>query len=419
MAKHSKTTGHKVAHKRKERDLNLALLDDRAEAIKSPFAGRVERRGNRFNARATSEQMVRRPVGGALADPPRPPDAVVPLTIDGHELGFGKESPVASTERRYREVSPVTMWQTAYRLGETARWLAETSFTDFLTSATESDPHLIETTLAAAIYALTDGEHYFVDAPIVGKLLGATDPPQDWTPTPELLPAPAGFMVLDRCPRLPSARPGHSMYLGAITWVTLGIDRANSALFVRGSGDWHGVDAGAHSVYLMYWSFQRPDTDTTSTELPREMSEHLVPWNCYELRFDAPAFKAHPQSDQANHRIAFFGAFCRFLKADILEAPRQPEPERFGDRRRIRDALAGRLPTVRVVSLRRVIREPGAPTDPGEPIEWSCRWTVRGHERVYHRGTDREKRAIVRSYVKGPADKPLREPIPVVYEVKR
>jgi hypothetical protein len=79
------------------------------------------------------------------------------------------------------------------------------------------------------------------------------------------------------------------------------------------------------------------------------------------------------------------------------------------DRRRAARMLS-QVPEVVVADLRRV-KHPVTHERlaDGAEVMWSHRWKVRGHQRVLHRGTDRERTVWVREYVKGPESAPLIE----------
>lgn len=74
-------------------------------------------------------------------------------------------------------------------------------------------------------------------------------------------------------------------------------------------------------------------------------------------------------------------------------------------------------PNVQVVTLRRVEytrveHEPNA-------VEWSCRWLVREHWRTLDRGLNTERTVFIPTYLKGPADKPIKTPSTRVFAVTR
>lgn len=55
-----------------------------------------------------------------------------------------------------------------------------------------------------------------------------------------------------------------------------------------------------------------------------------------------------------------------------------------------------------------------------EPVEWSCRWIVSGHWRnQYHPSTGERVPTWILPYIKGPEDKPLKEPGGKIYIVTR
>jgi hypothetical protein len=90
-----------------------------------------------------------------------------------------------------------------------------------------------------------------------------------------------------------------------------------------------------------------------------------------------------------------------------------PRPERR------RASRAGKqLPSVRIVVLRK--RERETPEALDQPVEWSCRWLVRGHWRNQWYPSARVHRPVwIAGYLKGSSDKPFRRPTDVLFAVKR
>jgi hypothetical protein len=119
--------------------------------------------------------------------------------------------------------------------------------------------------------------------------------------------------------------------------------------------------------------------------------------------------------------IAIWLATMLFMRQQIVRAePRaimQDDGSRQERRARERD-LAQRLnravPDVQVIALRQYA-DPVAPAHPDAPaptdVDWSCRWLVRGHWHHYRTGPGRQylTQRYVQPFVKGPADKPLRD----------
>jgi hypothetical protein len=117
--------------------------------------------------------------------------------------------------------------------------------------------------------------------------------------------------------------------------------------------------------------------------------------------------------------------FCRFTAAcwallgqSLLVAPRE-RVDRGAARRLKRDG-SQLQPLVRVVQLRRV--EHTASHGPGgEPVEWSCRWVVRGHwrQQPYGPGQAQRRPTWIAPHVKGPDEKPLKAPQATIFAVTR
>lgn len=73
-------------------------------------------------------------------------------------------------------------------------------------------------------------------------------------------------------------------------------------------------------------------------------------------------------------------------------------------------------PTVQVVTLRKVERINPYAVERGD-VEWHCRWSVRRHWRVLHRGTPVERTVLVHEHLKGPEGLPFKAPNPRVFAV--
>jgi hypothetical protein len=81
---------------------------------------------------------------------------------------------------------------------------------------------------------------------------------------------------------------------------------------------------------------------------------------------------------------------------------------------RKRAAREGRRPeSVTVVSLRRLeaAREKAEKSGETLPIEWHCQWEVRGHWRnQFYPAANEHRQVFIEAYIKGPEDKPLKDP---------
>lgn len=76
--------------------------------------------------------------------------------------------------------------------------------------------------------------------------------------------------------------------------------------------------------------------------------------------------------------------------------------------------------SISVIALRRKVYDGNHGDASGEPVEWSCRWLVRGHWRQqYHPSTGRREPLFILPHVKGPDDKPFKAAGPTIRAVIR
>lgn len=114
--------------------------------------------------------------------------------------------------------------------------------------------------------------------------------------------------------------------------------------------------------------------------------------------------------------MRFFLAAQFWIAQSVVSSSRL-QPDRSTRRRLSR---AGYEPSdVQVITLRRRAGDSHNAGNEG-PVEWSCRWIVRGHWRQqYHRSTGERVPTFILPYVKGPDDAPLKAPRPAVFAVTR
>ena len=121
------------------------------------------------------------------------------------------------------------------------------------------------------------------------------------------------------------------------------------------------------------------------------------------------------QTDDAevSDLIAAFEAFWLFVSQRILKTVTQPLSR--AARRRLRQPDA----STQIICLRS-IEYRDASSMPIGLVDWNCRWLVRGHWRQqWHQTTQTHHPKWILPYVKGPDDKPFKEPRATVYAVVR
>jgi hypothetical protein len=82
---------------------------------------------------------------------------------------------------------------------------------------------------------------------------------------------------------------------------------------------------------------------------------------------------------------------------------------------------AGASPTCNVVHMRRLDRRGhDSSVGDGAAVDWQCQWLVRGHWRQqFHPKAGRHVPRWIAPYTKGPDDKPMKTPKPIVFVVER
>lgn len=109
-------------------------------------------------------------------------------------------------------------------------------------------------------------------------------------------------------------------------------------------------------------------------------------------------------------------AALRFMETEFVENEQATLPRAI--RRGAELGRRGKLPGVRVVTLRRSSREKEEADGEGGR-EYSCQWFVGAHWRKPSPRMKEQRPVFVRPYVKGPQDKPVKPPRERVYDVCR
>lgn len=217
---------------------------------------------------------------------------------------------------------------------------------------------------------------------------------------PDMIPEQHGFVLFERPIDLLDGgvvRPdtGELVTIDALLWGVHG-NRAWINSFVWGAEP-HYPDLPSLPCMPAVW----------------EMGEPL------ELSYDRAATQtSNPvQQEVIRRTVQIFAAMLLFLGQRIL-VTRQARPMR-SIRRRSRREEPHFDPVVRVVELRRKEARDHS-QDAGDPVDWHCRWLVSGHWRQqWFPSQQRHQPVWITPYVKGPDDKPLKEPGAKVFAVVR
>jgi hypothetical protein len=238
---------------------------------------------------------------------------------------------------------------------------------------------------------LASADTYFVAASVVSLLtLGA----EAWRgadrPQPRDAPAAGGWVLLDRA--LPQMAPDAPFVISALSWHFMPVD-------ARSYSETPGWPATLFDALVIGGYAHFPEYD------------HPLPifWETVPLD---PAIPCQPSRSELAPYVRSLFAFVRQRLVTI-----SPRPVLNRGKVRQLPATIRHDPQVRVVQLRAheyQRRDSGE----SEAVDWSCQWPVRPHWHLYHTKGG-PLRHFVGWYIKGPADKPLRVPTAVAYEVVR
>lgn len=262
--------------------------------------------------------------------------------------------------------------------------------------------------------SLGEGDAYYW-APTVCETVAQTAPamPGDWTLTQEAVPSRAGFFWFAR-PLPLQPYKGDPQALVGLSWYLLYRRRTGSSATPQMA---HVIQReGEEPVFSAVLYYAHPARRSGVPAL-------VVPWwlgmSTDDIQLTNFIASGADPADLARIRLAlrYVAGSLAFLQQRILVAPHYQ-----ADRATRRRHQAWRPdPQVRVVELRRRAELRPADGEAQVAVDWQWQWAVRGHWRQQACGTgQRERRTIwVPSYVKGPADKPLKPPQPTVFVVRR
>lgn len=175
----------------------------------------------------------------------------------------------------------------------------------------------------------------------------------------------------------------------------------------------------------LIWSYA---SFTALPEKPQALQFYGLVWEGANVtpvvRGTWPILKDSDKHDESESAKLDIGRFARFaLAASAFVEQRVVVPSSVPlNARQAQIAKAAKiLPSLHVINLRAVDRTLDPPSQgEGGQREYECRWFVRGHWRKqYHPREGRHVPTWIDTHIKGPEDKPLRQPLPTVFSVTR
>jgi hypothetical protein len=251
---------------------------------------------------------------------------------------------------------------------------------------------LADTWYSTAGLALCGGEKFFITPAIGGLIDEAAQKIGDrFELKPELFPAIGGFCWLAE----PNRRIARIGGVYGVSWL---------GTVCTGSGDPDRIVemdiTDATDVLFHFWV------------LLNEAKQFLVvPGSFYKVPLSEVVTQDKVEANSGSSGTSFpklqwYAAFLHFINQRILELHPEPIPRASSKRLQLPDTPSARR--VNVVQLRRTVYA-GDSNGTHRPVDWTCRWMVRGHwrHRYYAKGRT-HKLLWINPHVKGPSDKPLR-----------
>lgn len=246
----------------------------------------------------------------------------------------------------------------------------------------------------ATSVTLAAADPYYWSAEMCELLESVSASMPRWTLRQEALPTDFGFCWFAR----PLALPGIDAQVLATTW-----------------GLWKpsGLDDSLRENLIVGAYTNRPDGKPGIVPM---MSFAWRPGDSMDVE-DLDVGPATAQMERANRRVFQYIAAAFALIEQRILVTSQERPDRAA-RRRIAKAGETKDPLIHVVQLRRASHS--SDKVDGVPVEWSCRWLVRGHWRQqFYRSTNEYRPIFILPHIKGPDDKPLRASAERVFAVTR
>ena len=260
---------------------------------------------------------------------------------------------------------------------------------------------------------LAEAELYAVSAEMTRLAVVAGESIPDFHLEPEDVPAPTGFMVFDE--------PIGS-YVN-----TDGLSPERFPIVAVSWGQYEHAKLPRGGVWFTFYTpvdldgLERQAAAMAGRRL-RERERARIRVLSGPLNWDNEAIVGYGSNQKASYepgasqdaKLDEFAPWSQTLRAAwlLMAQPQiaeveELEPSRVARRRALRAGIDVRA--VRVLHLRRLEREHGAPQDDAASREYSCRWMVRGHWRQQWYPSRGVHRPIwINPHIKGPDGKPLR-----------
>lgn len=271
---------------------------------------------------------------------------------------------------------------------------------NFSYKPTEADVYRAYTQVACL--PLLTGQPMYIAAEVQPLILaGARQMPLSWSLEPSLVFSNTGFAWFEH----PVVVEHGNIPLSAVGWTPIW---HTGVAPITGAND-VALESEDGLIIVFYGHPKAPEMlPMPITIMPLTVSKTLE--EHFDREFSTVFEKAATQD-----KVCLFAALLTFLHQRLLIREERQVPRQWRRRNR-RDSWA--RDGVTIIKLRLVERLKG--TGALVPVEWTCRWLVSGHWRQqWYASTRRHRPVWITPYIKGPEDKPLKEPRGLLFAVVR
>ncbi len=259
--------------------------------------------------------------------------------------------------------------------------------------------------LALLNTALLNGESYYWSSAMLDIIQeAARSIPTTWSLAREHLSSVSGFFYFSK-----EVKPG----LKAISWNVATSNQDEEPDPERGQitvihlpDESQGMPPDFNAVLLMSFLSNPVSGRPLPTITSWYVGESLQDWKIAAAK-RAIRINADPSSFDLDYEsLKLFAAMLSFLQQRIMVPTRvsvsRPAFKRIARTERMTESV------VNVIKLRSIIRHSTA--GEGEPVDWQCRWIVRGHWRdQWYPSLGKHQPIFISPFIKGPEDKPLKD----------
>lgn len=258
----------------------------------------------------------------------------------------------------------------------------------------------IEDHYIVSMMPIINGDCFYWSRDMINICLAASQSlPDSWSLMKPHIPATSGFFWLDR---ILDEKPYNRLL--AIGWTIMRAEGDIAEIYMRQKD---GSMPDFNSIDLVFFvdnpEFPKPLPCFTKIKIGQTLADYKLDMSDY-----AVSINANPDEFINLSNMRLFATMLSFIQQKLLVASRQAASR--ATRRRAIASKREAEAEVNVIRLRRLIYRAHESAE-GLPVEWSCQWIVRGHWRnQWYPSLTKNQPIWINPYLKGPEDKPLRNP---------